>query len=91
MKALTYLLSRIIKNSLREFVKNPGKIVLALIILFGLAMTVLSAFSAPPLPEEARDVKELIAIAMLLYLFIFLSGALRGLSSLAGHFIRWQM
>lgn len=81
MKALTYLLSRIIKNSLREFVKNPGKIVLALIILFGLAMTVLSTFSAPPLLEEARDVKELIAIAMLLYLFIFLSGALRGLSS----------
>ena len=56
MKALIYLLSRIIKNSLREFIRNPGKLILALLVLFGLAMTALSALSAPPPMEETRTI-----------------------------------
>lgn len=81
MNALCYLLTRIIKNSLCQLVKSPGKLVLALLILFGFGITAVSSFLAPPLLEQPRDVRELAAIALLLYSFIFLAGAMRGLSS----------
>ena len=82
MKGIFYLFSRTVKNSIREFVKNPGKLVLALLIAFGFASVILSSFFTPAAPSELlRDKQELFAVVLALFVFIFITNTLKGLSS----------
>lgn len=81
LKGIFYLLSRTIKNSIRELVKNPGKLILAILVLFGLVCVILSTLLPTELPGLVRDKQELYAIVLALYLFIFIANTLKGLSS----------
>ena len=82
MKGIVYLFSRTLKNSLREFVKSPGKLILALLVLLGLASVILSSAVSPAAaPEALRDKQELFAVVLALFVFIFVANTLKGLSS----------
>ena len=82
MKGIVYLFSRTLKNSLREFVKSPGKLILALLVLLGFASVILSSAVSPAAaPEALRDKQELFAVVLALFVFIFVANTLKGLSS----------
>ena len=70
MKALLYLTIKKAKNGIIEFVKSPGRLLIA---LFFIAMMVFSAFASDPAhhAQYARDINELYAIIFALYSLIF--------------------
>ena len=80
MKALTYLLLTIIKNALLELRKKPGQLIF-LLVMVGLMAFVFVTGQQVGVSEQVRDPRELSAILLSLYLFLFVIAVLQGLSS----------
>lgn len=82
MKALSYLFLTTIKNSIKELRKNPAKLIA---IIFFIALMVLVVFSRSlnsNLPSDnLRSIKELHAIVLVLYSYLFIATSIKGLSS----------
>ena len=81
MSALGYLLVRRLKNRLRALVRSPGQLIGTLL----LAAVLILVFVAGNLPgdepaETLRDARELYALALALFLAMFVLGANNGLS-----------
>lgn len=81
MKGLSYLFITRIKNSLKELVRHPSKLIL---YIFCLAMLVFVFFTSRLEGIETsqlRDMAELRAMVLALYTFIFILTTFQGLSS----------
>ncbi len=83
MNALIYLTLTRIKNSVRSFFRSPARIVLT-VIMGALFATVLLGGAGPA--EGARDIAELGAGILALYLLMFFSCAKSGLNNGASFF-----
>lgn len=81
MKALAYLLRKTLKNTLKELVHRPAKLILTLFILAMLVLVIGVSFLEPPAVADLRDLRELFAMVFVLYLAMFVMGAYQGLSS----------
>ena len=81
MKGLGYLFFTNLKNSVKELVKSPAKLITVVAFVFLIAMMLVSSLSAPQTADELRDPKELAAMVLLLYGFMFFLGSNNGFSS----------
>ncbi|MCI8497635.1 MAG: hypothetical protein HFE85_05230 [Clostridiales bacterium] len=81
MKALLYLMRKTFKNTLKELIHHPAKLILSLVVLALLAFVIGVSFLEPPMAADLRDIHELFAMVFALYLVIFIMGAWQGLSS----------
>ena len=81
MKALSYLLRKTFKNSLKELIHQPAKLILSLFIVAMLALVIGVSFIEPTPVSDLRDIRELFAMMFALYLAMFVMGAYQGLSS----------
>ena len=68
MKALAYLLRKTLKNTLKELVHRPAKLILTLFILAMLVLVIGVSFLEPPAVADLRDLRELFAMVFVLYL-----------------------
>ena len=80
MKALTYLLLTTIKNAVLELRKKPGQLIF-LLVMAGLMVFVFVTGQQVGVSEQVRDPRELSAILLSLYLFLFVIAVFQGLSS----------
>ena len=58
MKGLRYLFFTTVKNSIKELVKHPAKLVMVLFFVLLIGMMVVSSLAAPLPANERRDPKE---------------------------------
>ena len=80
MSALTYLSLTRLKNAVRDLFRKPARLIYVVALLLLLILSVQGARSGQ-IPEEAfRDLRELVAIATGLFLFIFLFTVWNGFS-----------
>ena len=78
MRTYVYLVTRRAKNSIKEFIRKPSKIVFLLLFLFILVFSFYtSATSAPP-ESFLRDKTEFYAIVFALYTYVFFMTAKNG-------------
>lgn len=81
MKGLRYLFFTTLKNSIKQLVKNPAKLVMVLVFVLLIGLMVVSSLAAPLSADELRDPKELSAMVLVLYGFMFFLGSNNGFSS----------
>lgn len=81
MKGLRYLFFTTVKNSIKELVKHPAKLVMVLFFVLLIGMMVVSSLAAPLPTNERRDPKELAAMVLVLYGYMFFLGSNNGFSS----------
>lgn len=88
MRALSYLFLTTLKNNLKELVHSAGKLILTLLMLAALALVLIGgSMGGGELPP--RSPLEVPAMALALYLSVFLTSCFTGLSS-GGSFYRMQ-
>lgn len=71
MRALCFLLTRRLKNSIVSIFKNPSQLIGALVLIFFVFFTAFSASATQVSSSHLRDVNELYALIFLLYSFVF--------------------
>ena len=76
MGALSYLLVIQTKNRIVQFLRSPGKVIYALILLLAAVMSFVSADL--PLYGNVRDIRELYVILFAFYTFAFINIAKNG-------------
>lgn len=87
MRALFYLIRKRLKNTLVAMVKNPGQLILILIIAGMLVFSISTAGSADHVnPEEYRNPIELYAIVFAFYALIFVLSIMPGFKTGASFF-----
>lgn len=86
MRALRFLIFRTIKNRIRILVENPLQFTLTMIFGFIFLGLFVTSIVVPSDAEEIRNVNEVYAVALGLYLSIFVSALLRGVGNGANFF-----
>ena len=71
MSALTYLTLTRLKNGIRDLLRKPARLIYVVFLLALLVFAVQGSGSTYP-PESYRDLREVVAMATALFLFIFL-------------------
>ena len=84
--ALTWLLLTRIKNGIRRFIRKPSRLILAVIIIALIGFTIFAGHLDDAENPVYRDVRELAAIALVFYAFIFLLTAYNGFTKGASLF-----
>ena len=72
MSALTYLTLTRLKNGIRDLLRKPARLIYVVFLLALLVFAVQGSGSTYP-PESYRDLREVVAMATALFLFIFLA------------------
>lgn len=78
MSPFTYLLTRKFKNSFKEFLHSPGKIITTLLVIFCIGFTFYSGTVSSPSAEVYRSKEEFYAVVFALYTFVFIMTAKNG-------------
>ena len=76
--ALTWLLLTRIKNGIRRFVRKPSRLILAQVVIALIGFTIFAGHMDDAENNVYRDIRELAAIALVFYLFIFIMTAYNG-------------
>ena len=79
MSALTYLTLTRLKNGIRDLLRKPARLIYVVFLLALLVFAVQGSGSTYP-PESYRDLREVVAMATALFLFIFLLTVWNGFS-----------
>ena len=79
MSALTYLTLTRLKNGIRDLLRKPARLIYVAFLLALLVFAVQGSGSTYP-PESYRDLREVVAMATALFLFIFLLTVWNGFS-----------
>ncbi len=80
MSALTYLTLTRLKNGIRDLLRKPARLIYVVFLLALLVFAVQGSGSTYP-PESYRDLREVVAMATALFLFIFLLTVWNGFST----------
>jgi len=83
VKSLGYLIGRRLRNTLISWVKNPGRLILLVVVA---AFLVFSIVTRSLGREEYRDISELYSVAFLYFLFMEVMVIINGFSSGAAFF-----
>ncbi len=86
MSPYVYLAVKKAKNTLREFLRKPSRIIFALFILFLLGFSFYSSAVSTPHESVMRDKTELYALIFALYTYVFYSTARNGFNNGASMF-----
>ncbi len=78
MRPYVYLVTRRAKNSIREFLKKPSKIIFLLLFLFILVFSFYTSATSTPHESFLRDKTEFYAIVFALYTYAFFMTAKNG-------------
>lgn len=81
MWGLRYLFFTTLKNSIVQLVKNPGKLIAAILFILLFVFVIFSGNLGSGAGQEFRNPQELFAIVFALYLIFFVLGAYKGLTS----------
>ena len=81
MTGLRYLFFTTLKNSIVQLVKNPGKLIAAILFILLFVFVIFSGNLGSEAGQEFRNPQELFAIVFALYLIFFVLGAYKGLTS----------
>ena len=71
MSSLVFLLSKKLKNRLREMLRRPAEILVFLLLAAMIVITVISGNAAHTASSGTRNIEELYAIVLALYAFQF--------------------
>ena len=80
MNSLIYILVRSAKNNLRELIRKPGKLILYIIAIAGIAFMLIGQLFSNIEREEYLDIVWLKGIAFGIFLLLFVMTLLQGLS-----------
>lgn len=81
MGALGYLFFTRLKNQLKQLVRRPSKLIMALIFIAAVGITVLPSAGTNPSYESYRSIEEFYSIVALLYAAVFITVAKNGFSN----------
>ena len=81
MKALLYLFITNLKNSIKQLVKKPSKLFAAIFFVAMMVIVLISGQQGSYESTEFRDIHELYAGLLALYIFVFVSTLTNGLQS----------
>lgn len=86
MRPLIYLLTRKLKNSIKDFLRKPSRILFALFFLLILVFSFYTTTTASPHESFYRDSREFFAIVFALYTYVFFTIAKNGFNNGASMF-----
>ena len=83
MKGMRYLFLTTVKNSLKELLRKPSRLITSLLFVAALALVIVSGNmgGVPEGGDQSRATAELYAIVLALYAVVFVLGINKGLSS----------
>nr|WP_122012706.1 putative ABC exporter domain-containing protein [Maliibacterium massiliense] len=81
MRALLYLFGTTLKNSFKQMLKSPAKLIGMLFMVLMVVLMVVAGSAGERPVQELRPSAELYAMVLLLYLCVFVMGIMRGLTS----------
>lgn len=82
MKGIKYLFFTTLKNNIKETIKNPAKLVSAVLMIFAFGIIIVSSLFRPSLEvTEFRNISEFTALIFALYYGVFLYTASRGFTT----------
>ena len=82
MKGMRYLFLTTVKNSLKELLRKPSRLITSLLFVAALALVIVSGNmgGVPEGGDQSRATAELYAIVLALYAVVFVLGINKGLS-----------